>query len=280
VNQIVIGANSFLGKELCQQLIEKNQNVIGVYHKNKSNLLDHISNITIDNMFELSMQVDVVYIVSAYIPSKGDLNVESRLKNVNIELVKQICNKFKTSKIVYCSTVSVYKESNQVITEKSELLPSSLYGESKLQGEQIVSSQNNYAIVRISSMFGIGMKETTFLPAIIKHALQNKRINLLGDGSRMQNYVSVKNVANYLISSSLKSNNIYLATDTKSYSNKDIVSLIQEIVQDVDLTFSGNDESKSFQYDNSFTRNELKIKDIVNFTESLKELIEWQAKKY
>jgi len=280
MNSIVVGVNSFLGKTLCKQLLDKGDNVIGAYHKNTTNLLERCTNINMDNLFKLTLTIDVVYIVSAYVPSKNDTNIETRLNEVNVEFVKRICDKFNQSKIVYCSTISVYKESDQIITEQSEVLPGSLYGKSKRMGELIVMNQANYSIVRISSMFGVGMKETTFLPAIIKNAIQNKKINLLGSGSRMQNYVSVKNVANYLIKSSLKENNIYLATHTKSYSNKDIGELIQAELKSVDLTFSGVDESKSYQYDNSFSRTDLKIKDIVNFTESLKELIEWQVKMY
>ena len=128
-------------------------------------------------------------------------------------------------------------------------------------------------------MYGREMNETTFLPAIIKDAIKIKKINLLGNGSRLQNYISVTSVASYLIESSKKDNNIYLATNHKSYSNLGIAKIIQSEFQDVKIIFSGIDNSKSYIYDNSFSRSELKINNNVNFIDSLKDLIKWQLKK-
>jgi len=280
VNNLIIGANSFLGKELCQQLVNTNNNVIGVFHNNKNNLLPEITNITVEDMFKISLKFDFIYIISAYIPSNNDIHIKERLNEVNVEFVKQVCDKFSQSKIIYCSTVSIYKDSEEAILENSKIAPNSMYGKSKWNGEKIIMNQSKYSIVRVSSMFGVGMKETTFLPAIINNAISTKVINLLGNGTRMQNYIPVKSVAKYLIKSSKKDNAIYLATHDKSFSNIEIAKKVKQIVKNVNITFSGEDKSKSYHYNNSFSRNELKIKDNVNFTESLKELIEWQIKKF
>ena len=280
MENLIIGANSFLGRELCQKLFDTNDNVIGVFHNNKNNLLSDIINISIEEMFNSNLKFDFVYLVSAYIPSSSDIDIDNRLNKVNVEFVKMVCKKFYHSKIIYCSTVSIYKESDLPIFENSKIEPNSIYGKSKYFGEKIIMTHPNYSIVRISSMYGVGMKEITFLPAIINNAIDSKNINLLGDGSRRQNYVSVGEVATYLIESSKKSNVTYLATNSKSYSNLEIAEKVKLIIGDIDISFSGEDKSNSYYYDNSFTRNELKIKDNVNFTETLKELITWQIEKF
>ncbi len=276
--QLVIGANSFLGKEICKQLSLKSYSVTGVYNKNKNNFINNIDYISILEMFESDKTYDVVYIVSAYIPNKGDLNVEERLKKVNVELVRNICNKYANAKIIYCSSVSVYEGSEGVIKENSKINPISLYAKSKILGENLVKENKKYAIVRISSMFGLNMKEMTFLPIIIKQAINKKTIKLLGDGSRLQNYISVKDVAIFLIESSKHHNNLYLATNIKSFSNFEIAKKIQSDIEGVRIVFSGIDNSKSFIYDNTFSRKQLKIKEYHNFTQSLKELIKWLKK--
>ena len=207
MNNLIIGANSFLGKEICKQLLIKKNEIVAVYNKNTDNLLENIRSISIKEMFLQSNNYDIIYIVSAYIPKINDDNIEEKLQNANVNLVSKICQKFPNSKIIYCSSVSVYKVTDDVIYEKSETNPDSLYGKSKLQGEEIVKMQKKHSIVRIASMFGIGMKESTFLPAIINCAIKTKKIHLIGNGSRLQNYISVKDVANYLIESSKSNNN-------------------------------------------------------------------------
>ena len=80
MNSLVIGANSFLGKKLCETLYFENCNVTGVYHTNKNNLAENIDMISMLEMFNSSKKYDVVYIISAYIPRKGDQNIK---KNYN-----------------------------------------------------------------------------------------------------------------------------------------------------------------------------------------------------
>lgn len=186
-SHLIIGSNSFLGHVLSEKLNDLGEYVLGVYHKNIANLYSSIKHISVDELSMLENEFDVVYIVSAFIPNSKSKNIEEQLQKVNIDLVKNICKQFRNSRIVFCSSISVYKSSNLEITEASPLSPISLYGESKYKGEQIVLKQNNYAIVRISSMYGVGMKQETFLPLIIENAIKTNQIILFGKDKKPQN---------------------------------------------------------------------------------------------
>lgn len=279
---IVIGSNSFLGRALCDQLVARGFEVKGVYHQNTDHLLEGIQQLPIAHLETLPRDAAVVYIVSAYVPQLEDKGVEQRLQAVNVDLVMRICDHFKQAKVVYCSTVSVYTSEGKIISESTPVNPQNLYGKSKLAGEEVVKEHPKFAIVRITSMFGPNMKETTFLPRIIKQALKGKQIVLFGDGSRMQNYIYVDVVAQYLIAAAFKKENgIFLAASEESLSNKQLAQTIQKALPHTQLEYQGEDNSPSYLYDNRLTRERLKITNsAVNLKDQLKTLIAWIAKKY
>lgn len=63
--------------------------------------------------------------------------------------------------------------------------------------EEIVSGDKN-VILRISSLYGEGMKENTLISNYCDKALENKCIEVWVTGSRKQNYIHVANVVELL----------------------------------------------------------------------------------
>ena len=94
MNNLIIGANSFLGKEICKQLLIKKNEIVAVYNKNTDNLLENIRSISIKEMFLQSNNYDIIYIVSAYIPKINDDNIEEKLQNANVNLVSSASQTF------------------------------------------------------------------------------------------------------------------------------------------------------------------------------------------
>jgi nucleoside-diphosphate-sugar epimerase len=277
---LLIGSNSILSKEIILLLKEKNT-VVGVFNKKTDNLVKEIEQVSIDNLDHITNDFDAVFIISAFIPSKDSEENKEQLKRVNVDLVKIICEKFKKTKIVLASSVSVYSESLSVINELSERMPATLYGKSKMQGENIVIQQDKYSIVRISSMYGPGMNMQTFMPAIIRYAKENKKIRLFGDGSRQQNYIHVKDVAKIFIQASEQSvNNVYLAVGKVSYSNQAVADIVGKYISGIEIINVGEDNSSSYHYNALNTYNELDFIPEVNIEEGISELIKWQQKKF
>ena len=76
-------------------------------------------------------------------------------RRTNIDSVKFLTEAFG-GRIIFPSTCSVYGAQDGVLDESSETGPLSLYAESKLEAEEILtSSKNNSLIFRLGTLFGI-----------------------------------------------------------------------------------------------------------------------------
>ena len=126
-------------------------------------------------------------------------------------------------------------------------------------------------------MYGTGMKQSTFLPKIIKNALDSKKIKLLGHGQRIQNYIHTKDVAALAKTAALsKENEILLAISKENYTNKQIAEIIQSVTG-CSIEYSGEDNTRSVSYSQEIIPyNEYNNTSIEN---GIKELIEWIEKQ-
>lgn len=274
-NILIVGVNSFLSKSLIGYLKKDKRNtIVGVYNIKKDKLDSDIDNFSIKELLSLENDFDVVYLVSAYIPN-GDVD-KQRLYEVNVSLVEIISSHFVKAKMVMCSTVSVYQPSLN-INENSALGPINEYAISKLWGEQIVKNHPRYAIVRISSMYGIGMNTGTFIPRLMRQAIYDREIKVFGDGSRLQNYVHVSEVVKVLIEASQQNDNdVYLANGVRSYSNLEVANYVKDLIPNTKVTLEKEDNILSYSYNDSYTRNKLNLPERETlFEKELKNIIEW-----
>ncbi|MBN9379450.1 MAG: NAD(P)-dependent oxidoreductase [Chitinophagaceae bacterium] len=281
IRNLVVGANSILARQLIDLLLSKGQQVSGVFHQHRNNLVEGIDHYRSDQLDGIKTIFDKVFIISAFIPDRTHVKgaaLSQSLFDVNVSLINSVCEKFPLARIIYTSSVSVYGANACVKDEHSDCNPATEYGVSKLWGEKIVGSHDHYAIVRISSMYGIGMKETTFIPFAINSALKKNAIDLLGDGSRAQNYIQVRDVAKCLyLASETKENEIFLATAMGSVTNLQLASTIQEITG-CSINFKGEDATPSSYYNNERTRFLTGFLPDIGLISGIKELIEWKRK--
>lgn len=279
---LVVGANSFLGRAVVEQLLEKGSRVEGVFHQNRANLLPQVVCHSMEEIWQLSNDYEELYLISAHVPNNQDEGAAqlAKLHEVNVQLPQRIVTHFSQAKIIYSSSVAVYGERQKVVHEDSVIQNPSPYGKSKWQGEQCIKEAQKYAIVRISSMYGVGMKEHTFLPNSIKQAIQQQTIPIWGAGSRAQNYIYVQDVANYLLLAAAEvENGIYLAVDELSYTNLEVAKIIQEQV-DCSIKMFGEDHSSSYYYQNQITNQKLDYAPPKKLKQNLTTIIQWLKKKY
>jgi UDP-glucose 4-epimerase len=281
IKSLVVGANSILGRELIGRLQVIGERVDGVYHRQKNNLAPGITNYAVDELGQLEDVYERIFIISAFVPdrslARGSALTHS-LFDANVSLVNVLCEKFPSAKIVYTSSVSVYSMDPTVKNENSACGPASEYGVSKLWGEKIVGGQDRYAIVRVSSLYGIGMKWTTFLPFAIDSALKKNAIELLGDGARTQNYIQVRDAANCLyLAAGAVENGIFLASAAESFSNLQIAGIISSLTG-CPISFNGQDPTPSSYYDNQRTRELTGFRPEIDLANGINELIEWKRK--
>ncbi|MFN4363293.1 NAD-dependent epimerase/dehydratase family protein [Chryseobacterium hispalense] len=268
---LIFGANSLLTGHLLKQHPEDNVSI--VYHSKPSRLTD--KNYPLSDLKKIDPNQDIVYVLSALISNNPEQL--DNILNTNILLIKNITEHFANSKIVYFSSVAVYDGiQNGIIDHATTPSPSSFYGLSKLFGEKIVERCPKYAILRISSVYGLSMKENTFLPKIVTAAIEDNKIDLLGKGDRKQNYIHAEDVARLAKKLSLEDKNkIILAVSPNNYTNLEIAEFIKELTG-CKITFHSKDFSRSIEY----FENDLSVSShvFIPIKQGLKELIEWKRK--
>lgn len=203
---LLTGVSGFIGTRLltaiCEQFAE--QNVLALSSK-LSSICDTIvyeDDFSVEST-DLTKLADVELIIhaGAFIPkSRFDGNNIEKC-NSNILFTKKLLdlpfNSLK--KIIYLSTVDVYGD-EKVISELTPLKPVSLYGMSKLYCEKMVSSFcENIAvkshILRIGHVYGPGEeKYQKLLPIAIKNILNDREVELWGDGSELRSFIYINDV--------------------------------------------------------------------------------------
>src|ERR1041385_460429 len=95
-------------------------------------------------------------------------------------VLAKICNA-KDAKLIHFSTDYVFDgEKRTPYTEEDHANPISVYGESKLIGEENVrAAGNHYLVVRVSWVFG--PDRPSFIDAMIKRAQENERVDAIAD---------------------------------------------------------------------------------------------------
>lgn len=138
--------------------------------------------------------------------SSSDLDAIDKC-NDNILFTEQL---FKLSmpnlrKVIYLSTIDVYEECD-VVSEKSKLRPTTLYGASKLYCEQMSRAfAKNKAvdclILRIGHVYGPGEeKYRKMLPQTIKKVIAGDQIEIWGDGSELRSFIYIDDVVRAIVS--------------------------------------------------------------------------------
>ncbi len=95
--------------------------------------------------------------------------------------------------IIYSSSVSVYAPTTEILREDSLKEPVSLYGASKLAGEVVLSTLEAHGVraasLRLSSLYARGQYQGTVLPIMVRRALEQQGILIVGDGTRTQDFL-------------------------------------------------------------------------------------------
>jgi len=277
----IIGANSFLSQSLLKKFPD-NYNIIQVYNNNYDRIDKSYNYLTISAFLKEKPEIDVVYYIASYINFSEKLFDIEKSFHSNILLLKKISDLYPKAKIIHTSSVSVYNTSDQPISELSELNPENSYGLSKLWAELIVNNHSGGGVnVRISSLFGENMNCNTFLPLIMKDSILENKISLYGDGSRLQNYIYVEDVARVLYSAlEYKEEAPLLAVNNRSYSNLEVANIIKSIEPNLEINFKGSDDSYSSKYDNDNTMRYLNLTFTNSFNKQIIKTFKWLKKQY
>lgn len=153
--------------------------------------------------------VEVVLHIGAFIP-KTRIDADNLIQTTgNIsgteKLLLAVGELPQIKKIIYISTVDVYGIPNAPLNEESSASPHTLYGWSKLYCEKMITSfcrdkGLSYEILRLGHVYGEGEeKYRKVIPTMIRNAINNEPICILGSGKSVRSFIYIEDVAEAIV---------------------------------------------------------------------------------
>jgi UDP-glucose 4-epimerase len=129
----------------------------------------------------------------------------NQLNVINIVFINKLLNLVKGSpinKILFSSSLSFINYENDIISENSPINYNSYYAFTKFKGEEMIKefckkNKLSYNLLRISSPVSnnLELMPRTVLKMWIESSIVDKKIQIYGTGSRAQDFVHVKDIA-------------------------------------------------------------------------------------
>jgi len=132
-----------------------------------------------------------------------DLSLE--INTAATMLIRQVCKGYGIKKFIYASTCSVYGATDEIINEKSELNPVSLYARSKIEAEKAVLSMSDArfapTIMRLSTAFGLSFRPRFDLVVnlLTAKAVKEGKISIF-NGFQWRPFIHVEDISNAILS--------------------------------------------------------------------------------
>lgn len=245
---LVTGSQGSVGRYVIRTLLDAGHEVLGLGRKPRQReepfvyfSTDISQQDAVEAVARQSGALDAVVHCAAHI-SYDDADSQLMLVNAagtqNIVTLAKQCG---AGKVVYLSSIPVIGTPSILpIAEDHPLAPRTMYHVSKLTGEYIVRASGlGYTILRIASPVGPGMSPRTIVPVFLSRCLAQEPLFLHGSGGRIQNYISLLDVARAVLLSLNGEDGCYhLAGD--SLSNWDLAVLCKKITGSrSEILFSG-----------------------------------------
>ena len=217
---MITGGAGFIGSHLTQKLINENNEVVVldnlstgnklnlnscIERKNFKLIVEDLKNQTSDHLKD----IDTVFHMAADPEvrtgfSDPKLAYEQNIQNT-FELLENI-RKMDIKQFVFASSSVVYGEPETIPTPETfgPLFPISIYGGTKLACEGLISSYcNNYGIkgtiVRFANVVGSRARHGVIWDFIQKLKINEKELQVLGNGKQSKSYVHVNDCVDGLL---------------------------------------------------------------------------------
>ena len=210
----ITGGAGMIGLEIANQLAKRNLNVhiydlaeqiIKNRKKLNKNIIIHYGSI-LDKLTLNKAMIDsfIVFHMAAMLGVKKTEDNALDCLNINIMGTKNVLETsifHKVKKIIFASSSEVYGEPDKnPITEKFSTKGKTLYGTSKIAGEEYCKSYKkkyglNYTILRYFNTYGPNQNLEFVIPKFISACKNNKTIFINGSGEQIRSYTYVSDSA-------------------------------------------------------------------------------------
>ncbi len=226
MNILILGGTGFLGSNCAKALSTKHKvYVTGLVETNNT----FCENIVLDlketnRLFTIIKERNielVIHLVSNLLPNSTQTEYLEHNKEVFIPTAELLdyCTRNKIKIVFFSSGGTVYGTGENRFSESSICAPISYYGLSKLEIENLISFYHRnfgleYMIIRPSNPYGPGQSlygKQGLISVIIGNILQNKAIEIWGDGSATKDYIYIDDFV-YLVTALIETQSAWNAT--------------------------------------------------------------------
>ena len=276
---LITGASGFLGRHLVRELLVDNHEII-VIGRSKSNLKSIFCDLpcvfetdySLESLLNLTKDVDIVIHLASKLLSRDSHTLMISNFFANIQILENIliaAESNKVKKVIQTSSISTYNSSLDYITENMSLVPSNIYGLSKLFNDifaDYVSEKSSLKVInlRLARLFGYGEREGLVFSNYIKLAKEKKTLEIHGDGSSTIEYIYVLDVVD-----AIKKSIIYNNSGTFNIGTGKLFS-IKNIAEAVNKVFDNNGNIRFVE------SNRNSIQGTLMSSEKAKKMLDWK----
>ena len=283
MNILITGASGFVGKTLLRKIAsnslfsnakivlltgEKIDGYTCILHKNYTFEKSDFAKAGVD-------KIDIVIHLGSAVPrTRDDYRIENGYKfmtNVRntVHLYENLPN--IPEKFVFISSIDVYKNDGEVISEQTPLTSDTLYAASKIMCEQYLTKKAKtdgfvLQILRFGQIYGIGEEVYSKIVSSFVRQIENGRqIKIFGDGKEFRSQLLVDDCCDCVlkaVSFNESKGPVNLVSD-QAVRIKDLVMTIYQIAgKTPDVVFGDAPAGRSNRFDNT------KMKTLFKMTET------------
>jgi len=177
----IIGGNGFIGSEVAKKLIENNHSVF-------------IPERDDDRLFSRELGFVI------FCAGEGDCKNEPfNVFKSNSILLAELLEKSDFQKLMYISSTRLYMGQENTFENGDLTIMAKdnrrLFNLSKLISEELcLLSNKKTIIIRPSNVYGLALNSPLFLPAITRHAINNKRVDMYVTPQYAKDYISINDL--------------------------------------------------------------------------------------
>ncbi len=297
-NILVTGSSGTIGTRLCEKLIEKGYDVLGIDLKknkwntgaNKITLLKDLK----EPLKDLSKDIDLVIHLAAN-ARVYDLVVDPSLAKDNFLTLfntLEFCRKNKIKRFIFASSREVYGNSSKIKHSEEEYFVKnceSPYTASKIAGEAMIHSYNgcygiNFIILRFSNVYGMYDESDRLIPLFIEAAKKNDDLIVYGN-EKLLDFTYIDDAVSGILKSTIKfdevKNNIFNISSGEGTSLVNLASFIKNRINSKSKIIIKNKRpGEVIKFIGSITKANQKIGYLpeIKIEEGIKKTIDWYNK--
>ena len=240
-NILITGINGFVGLNIYNSL-KSDYKLYGIGHGKKRDKFKTLIKYTNKSIRKNILQkyfanIDtIIHCAGSGLVGLSD-NQKIFLRDVNStkNILKFASDNKKKINVIFISSISVYgNEYKKKISEKTEILPISNYAKSKKESEKICKKYSDkfnigVKILRVTSLYGMGLKKQVIFDAIIKILRNENKFH--GTGNEIRDFLHIDDFTDLIkkiLKKKFENYEILNCGSGKEYKIKDVIQKVKK----------------------------------------------------